>query len=233
LQEVFPSVQEFKVATREHYGKTTATWLHYTRLAFYDKRGNKSLHRVDNEAVFESVIQRGTPSLKGFRLPMCFRNAIIECIEAIEVAEGGISFEELMNNLSKSRQSIEKVLSDALNLDFVYQDEQTALYCLTPIGQAFVEGSEENKRGLFHQQCSKLDVFNQFVAHVEAAGKYGIANKQAATLVVKDIQLDMADATVDKLGSILANWAEYAGVIARSRRLCFLKKYVPEQIKLF
>ncbi|RLC73147.1 MAG: hypothetical protein DRI81_15460 [Chloroflexi bacterium] len=161
LQELFPSVQEFKVATREHYSKTTASWLHYARLAFYDRKGKKSLHKVDNEEVFESVVERGTPSLKGFRLPMCFRNAVIECLETIAAAEGRISFEDLVNNLSKSRQSIEKALSDSLNLDFVYQDEPTTLYCLTPIGQAFVESSEENKRGLFHQQCSKLDVFNQ------------------------------------------------------------------------
>ena len=233
LQELFPSVQEFKVATREHYSKTTATWLHYTRLAFYDKKGKKSLHKVDNEAVFELVIERATPSLKGFRLHMCFHNAIIACLEAIEAAEGKISFEKLAENLSKSHQSIEKVLSDALNLDFVYQDKQTTLYCLTPVGRAFREDLEDNRQKLFYQQCSKLNVFNQFVVHVESAGKYGISNKQAAALLIKNMQLDMADATIDKLGSILANWAEYAGVITRLRRLCFLKKYVPEQLKLF
>lgn len=233
LQELFPSVQEFKVATREHYSKTTASWLHYARLAFYDKRGKKSLHKVDNEAVFELVIDRGTPSLKGFRLPMCFRNAIINCLGTMASAEGKICFEDLMSGLSKSHQSIEKVLSDSLNLDFVYQEEQTTLYCLTPIGQAFVESPEDNRRQLFYQQCSKLDVFNQFVGYVEAAGKRGIPNKQAASLVVQEMQLDMADATIDKLGNILANWAEYAGVIARSRRLCLLQGYVPEQFKLF
>lgn len=233
LQELFPSVQEFKVATREHYSKTTATWLHYTRLAFYDKRGKKSLRKVDSEAAFELVIERGTPSLRGFRLPMCFRNAIIECLEAIEATEERISFDELVKKLSKSHQSIEKVLSDALNLDLVYQDKQTTLYCLTLTGKAFVEVSEDDRQRLFYQQCSKLNIFNQFVAHVESAGKHGISNKQAAVLLVKDMQLDMVDATVDKLGSILANWAEYAGVITRLRRLCFLKKYVPEQMKLF
>jgi len=233
LQELFPSLQEFKVATREHYSKTTATWLHYTRLAFYDKRGKKSLRKMDSEAAFELVIEGGTPSLSGFRLPMCFRNAIIGCLKAIEATEERISFDELVKKLSKSHQSIEKVLSDALNLDLVYQDKQTTLYCLTLTGKAFIEGSEDDRQRLFYQQCLKLNIFNQFVAHVESAGKYGVSKKQAAVLLVKDMQLDMADATVDKLGSILANWAEYAGVITRLRRLCFLKKYVPEQMKLF
>ena len=233
LQELFPSVQEFKVATREHYSKTTATWFHYTRLAFYDKKGKKSLCKVDSEAAFESLIERGTPSLRGFRLPMCFHNAIIECLEATKATQERISFDELMKKLSTSHQSMEKVLSDVLNLGLMYQDKQTTLYCLTLAGKAFVESSEDDRQKLFCQQCSKLDVFNQFVAHVESAGKHGISSKQAAALLVKDMQLDMADATIDKLGNMLANWAEYAGVITRLRRLCFLKKYIPEQMKLF
>lgn len=233
LQELFPSVHEFKVATREHYVKTTASWLHYARLAFYDRSGKKSLHKVDNEAIFESIIERGTPSLKGFLLPVCFRNAIIDCLETMAAAKGKISFEELMMRLSRSHQSIEKVLSDCLNLEFVYQDKQTTLYCLSPIGQAFVESSEEHRRELFGHQCSKLDAFNLFVKNVEAAGKRGIAAKLAANNVVQEKELELADATIDKLGGILANWAEYAGVIVRSRRLCFLKVHVPEQIRLF
>ena len=231
LQDLFPPVQVFKEKTREYYSKTTALWLHYARLAFYNKK-DKSLRRVDDEAVFESIVEKGTPSLTGFRFPMCFRNAIIECLEAINGAGGKVSFSQLMEKLSKSHQSVEKVLSDNLNLSFVSRDDKAGMYSLTSLGARFVASSDKTRRQLFRQQCSNIQVFNQFISYVEAAGINGITSRQAARKLVQEMQLEMADATVEKLGAMLANWAEYAEIIARSGRLCFMKKYVPEQMIL-
>jgi hypothetical protein len=232
LEELFPPVQAFKEKTRKYYSRTTALWLHYARLALYDKR-DKSLHRVDDEAVFESVVEKGTPSLTGFRFPMCFRNAIIECLKAISAAGGKTSFYHLMEKLSKSHQSIEKVLSDNLNLGFVSRDGEAKMYSLTPLGARFVASSDKARRQLFRQQCLNIQVFNQFNSHIEAAGADGIASKQATRNLVQEMQLEMADASIAKLGNMLANWAEYAEIIVRLGRLCFMKEYAPEQMILF
>lgn len=234
LQELFPPVQAFMEETREHYSKTTATWLHEARLAYYDKR-EKSLYRVDDEAIFEAIVERGS-STKGFRFPLCFRNAIVECLEIIHQAGGKITVSELMEVLSKSQQSIEKVLSDTLNLEFVnYYDSnrEVRVYGLTALGTQFVEGSEKTKRKLFQEQCLKIPTLNQFIIHVEAAGQNGISSKQVAQKLAQDMKLDLAEATVEKLGNMLANWAEYAEIVVRVGRLCFMAKYIPKQESLF
>jgi len=232
LEELFPPVQAFKEKTREYYSKTTALWLHHARLALYDKR-DRSLRRVDDEAVFESVVEKGTPSLTGFRFPMCFRNAIIECLEAISAAGGKTSFYQLMEKLSQSHQSTEKVLSDNLNLGFVSRDDKARMYSLTSLGARFVASSDKTRRQLFRQKCSNIQVFNQFISRVEAAGINGMASKQAARNLVQEMQLEMADASVAKLGNMLANWAEYAEILVRLGRLCFMKKHIPKQMILF
>ncbi len=233
LEELFPPVEAFKEKTRKYYSRTTALWLRYARLALYDKR-DRSLRRVDDEAAFELVVEKGIPSLTGFRFPMCFRNAIIECIEAIDAAGGKTSFYQLMEKLSKSHQSIEKALSDNLNLGFVSRDGEAKMYSLTSLGARFVAGSDKTRRQLFRQQCSNIQVFNQFISHVEAAGINGIASKQATRDLVQEIvQFEMADASVAKLGNMLANWAEYAEIIVRLGRLCLMKKHAPEQMILF
>jgi len=232
LQEIFPSVQAFKEVTRKFYSKTTASWLHYARLAFYD-RGEKSLHRVDDEAVFELVVERGSSSLRGFQFPMCFRNAIIESLEFINASGGEVSLDQLMKGFSKSHQSIGKVLSDGLNLGFVSYDENTRVSRLTPTGVEFVESPDDTRREIFGRQCSNFPVFTQFVSYIKAARENGISGKQAAVRIVQEMQLELADATIDKLGAMLGNWAEYAGVIVRSGGLCFMRKYVPQQMALF
>jgi hypothetical protein len=218
LQDLFPSVQVSKETTREYYSKTTALWLHDAKLAFYDRQ-NKNLQRVDDEAIFESVVERRSSSLRGFRFPVCFRNAVIECLELISTLGGEASLDQLMTGLSKSYQSIEKALSDNFSLGFVSLDEKTGMYCLTSVGVEFIKGSNDVRRQLFRQQSSSFQVFNQFVLYVEAAGKNGISSKHAASTLVEERQLELADATIDKLGAILANWAEYAEIIVRLGRL--------------
>ena len=81
LKEMFPSVQATQ-KTWVHYSRTTARWLHEARLAFYNPR-NRTLHQVDDEEVFEQVVSRGSLRGTGFRLPLRFKNAVIDCIEAI------------------------------------------------------------------------------------------------------------------------------------------------------
>jgi len=66
---------------------------------------------------------------------MCFRNAIIGCLELIDAFGGKAGFDQIMEGLSKSHQSIEKVLSDNLNLGFVSHDEEAKMYRLTPLRQ--------------------------------------------------------------------------------------------------
>jgi hypothetical protein len=231
LQELFPSVQEFKESTREYYSKTTALWLHYARLAFYDRK-DKSLHRVEDEGVFESVVEGRGPSSIGFRSPMCFRNAIIECLEVLEELGGKASLEQLIASLSKSHQSVEKVLSDNLNLDFVKYDSGTALYCLTPIGIRFVKSSEETRQELFGKKCSNFQIFDQFVSYVESAGRKGVTSREVANRLIEEMGIQLADSTIDKLGGILANWAEYTGTIVHVNRLCVMKDLVPVQKRL-
>jgi hypothetical protein len=226
LQELFPSVQAAE-KTWGYYSKTTALWLHYARLVFYNK-SDDSLYKVDDEAIFESAMERGRSPTTGYRFPMCFRNSIIECLEEIDILGGESVIPKLMNELKLSHQSIEKVLSDCLNLKFVEIDEQTEKYYLTSLGTEFVKSSEKIRRPLFQKQCSSIPNFNRFVALIEAAGEKGISSKQAAQDLVQELKLSLAELTVEKLGAMLANWAEYAGVVTRRARLCFTKKYLSE-----
>jgi len=139
----------------------------------------------------------------------------------------------LIASLSKSHQSVEKVVSDNLNLDFMEQDSGSALYHLTPIGSKFVKISEETRQELFGEQCSNFQVFDQFVSYVESAGRKGITSREAANRLVEEMGTQLADSTIDKLGGILANWAEYAGMIVRVNRLCLMADLVPKQMELF
>jgi hypothetical protein len=80
-----------------------------------------------------------------------------------------------------------------------------------------------------------MPVFKQFVSRVDAAAEDGVPATEAASCLLKEMGLELADATVDKLGSMLANWAEYGNLIVRSGRLCFMKGkgYVAEQMPMF
>lgn len=226
LQELFPSVQAVE-KTWDYYSKTTAQWLHYARLVFYNKSDN-SLYKVDDEAIFESAVERGSSPTTGYRFPMCFRNSIIECLEKIDVLGGESVIPKLMNELKLSHQSIEKVLSDCLNLKFVELDEQAEKYCLIPLGKEFVKSSERIRRQIFQKQCTNIPIFNRFVSLIEAAGEKGVSSKQAAQDLVQELKLSLAELTVEKLGAMLANWADYAEVVTRKARLCFAKKYLSE-----
>ena len=119
LREMFPSVQATQ-KTWYHYSRTTATWLHEAKLAFYDPR-NRTLQQVDDEDVFERVVLRGSLRGTGFRLPLRFKNAIIDCIETIsEVGSGCATVEQLTELLQKKPQTVEMALSDNLSLGFIY-----------------------------------------------------------------------------------------------------------------
>jgi predicted transcriptional regulator len=231
LQELFPSVQAVE-KTWDYYSKTTAQWLHYARLAFYNKKDD-SLQKVDDEAVFEAALARGRTLITGYRFPMCFRNSIKECLERIDSLGEEVTIPQLMDEFGLSHQSIEKVLSDCLNLQFAEYDEHTKKYSLTPLGAEFARSSEEIRRKLFRQQCLNVPVFNRFIYFIEIAGDKGINSKEAAKDLIQEMSLDLAELTIEKLGAMLANWAEYAGVIDKRGRLCFAKGYLPEQFNMF
>jgi len=146
---------------------------------------------------------------------------------------GKATVHQLMERLVLSRQSIEKVLRDGLNLKFIEQDEQTDNYSLTPMGIEFARSPEKMRRQLFKQQCVGNSVFNQFVSFIESAREKGTPSKQAARELLNEMHLELADLTTEKLGAMLANWAEYAEIIVRVGRLCFVKEHVPEQLSMF
>lgn len=230
LRELFPPVKAFMEKTREYYSRTLVSWLHEARLAYYNKK-NKSLIRVDNEEVFEAVVERGSFT-KGFRFPMCFRNAIIECLKIIYFSGNKATNTQLMQVLAKSQQSIEKVLSDNLNLGFIYLEEthsEQGIYYISPIGLKFIQGSETERREIFAQQCSKIDVYNDFISYINDTKYAGITSKQAAEKLTTNMNLTLADATIEKLGAMLSNWAEYAGTIIRTGRLCHTKEYATQR----
>jgi len=60
-----------------------------------------------------------------------------------------------------------------------------------------------------------------------------VGSNGAAKDLIQEMKLDLAELTIEKLGSMLANWAEYAGIIIRRGKLCFAKGYLPEQLKMF
>jgi len=232
LQELFPSVQEFKETTLEYYSKITAKWLHQARLAFYDSNEQKALKVVD-DSIFESVIEGRGYLESGYNLPVCYRNAIIECLREISNLGGECNINALSDALGKSHQSVEKALSDNINLGFVKFVPDDFLYKPTDKGKLLINSSEEKRRNLFAKQCLNFSVFNEFISHVEEAGEKGINSRKVADKIVKEQKINLADSTIDKLSGILANWAEYAGIIYRRKRLCFMQEYGPEQKLLF
>ena len=112
-------------------------------------------------------------------------------------------------------------------------DKQNDWYALTRIGAEFIAGTEETRRQLFREQCLEISTFEQFIALIQSAGKKGLLSKQAAKALLDDIHLELADLTVEKLGAMLANWAEYAGLVVRSGRLCFFNENAPLQLRMF
>lgn len=224
LQQLFPSV-EAKKSTWMFYGQTTAAWLHEAQLA-YKRKKESVLYQVDDETVFERIIDRGILH-KGYRFPMCFRNAIIDCLEKIHKSDGEATADYLATELMKSNQSVDKALSDCLRLGFVVG--QSEKYELTALGKEFVSKSAEDRRIMFGQQCHNFDVFQSFLNIVEQAGFDGVSSSDAAKEIVMGLGLEMADLTTQKLGGILANWAEFADLVVRSNRLCYLKEYFPQQ----
>jgi len=232
LRELFPSVQATD-KTWIHYSRTTATWLHEARLAYYSPR-HKTLYQVDDEDIFEQVVSRGSLREKGFRLPVRYKNAIIDCVVKVHLLGNGyVTTAQLAEWLQKKPQTTDMILSDNLNLGFLRYDESKQKYCLTKIGKIFVSSSEQQKREIFGTQCENFDVYNKFIEIVGEAKEEGIPHKSVAQVILSDINLELADLTVDKLGAILANWAEYAGVIVRSGKRCVLQRYVPEQKNFF
>jgi predicted transcriptional regulator len=231
LQEIFPSVQAVE-KTWDYYSKTTSQWLHYARLVFYNKK-DYSLRKVDDEAIFEAAISRGRILITGYRFPMCFRNSIKDCLERTDALGGEVTIQQLMEEFGLSHQSIEKVLSDCINLQFIQFDEDTKKYNLNDLGTEFARSSEKIRRKLFNQQCINVPVFNRFVFFIEAAGDKGINSKIAANYVTQEMKLDLAELTIEKLGAMLANWAEYAEAIDKRGRLCFSKGHLPEQFSMF
>jgi hypothetical protein len=141
--------------------------------------------------------------------------------------------QQLVDQLLLSRQSVGKVLSDGQNLKFIELDKQNDWYTLTAIGAEFVTGTEEMQRQLFREQCLELSTFGQFIALIQSAGTKGLLSKQAAKELLDDIHLELAELTIEKLGSMLANWAEYAGLIVRVGRLCFFNEHAPRQLSMF
>ena len=231
LQELFPYVQAVE-KTWDHYSRTMAQWLHYAHLAFYSKRDDNLL-KVDDEAIFEASFSKGRPLITGYRFPMCFRNSIVECIEMIYSLGGDVTIPKLMGEFRLSHQSIEKVLSDCINLQFVEYIERMKKYSLTMLGKEFAQSSEENRQKLFQKQCLNVPVFNRFIQLIEVAGDKGVGSKAAAKDLIQEMKLDLAELTIEKLGAMLANWAEYAGIITRRGKSCFAKGYLPEQLKIF
>jgi hypothetical protein len=231
LQELFPSVQASE-KTWDNYAQTTTQWLHYARLAYYNKR-DYHLHKVDDEAIFEAAVDRKTLSTLGYKFPLCFRNSIIECLQKIDLLGGKATIQQLEEQLLLSRQSVGKVLSDGQNLKFIELDKQKDWYALTKIGAEFITGTEETRRQLFREQCLEISTFEQFIALMQSAGNKGMLSKRAAKALLDDIHLELADLTVEKLGAMLANWAEYAGLVVRSGRLCFFNENAPLQLRMF
>lgn len=232
LQDLFPSVRA-KDKTWLHYSRTTAIWMHEAKLAYYNSREG-ALYRVDDEDIFEQVISRGSLRGKGFRFPSRFRNAIIDCIDAIKIHGKGIAtVKQLMEWLNKKSQSIEMAVSDCLSLGFVSFDENTGLYKLTNVGARFAMESESERRDIFAEQCNTVEIYRDFVKTVETRQSAGIAHRDAVELILAGTDLGLADATMDKLGAILANWAEYGGVITRYGRRCIASKYAFHQADLF
>jgi hypothetical protein len=231
LEELFPSVQAAE-KTWDYYSRTTAHWLHYAHLAFYDKRDD-TLHKVDDEAIFEAAFAKGRPLITGYRFPMCFRNSIIDCTKKMDSIGGEVTISQLMDEFGLSHQSIEKVLSDCINLQFVEYSEEIQKYSLTNVGREFAQAKEEVKQELFKKQCLAVPVFNSFIQLVNKAGDKGINCKMAAKDLIEEMKLDLADLTIEKLGTMLANWAEYSGILSRTGKLCYVKDYLPEQLKMF
>lgn len=230
LQEVFPSVQATE-KTWDYYARTTAKWLHYARLAFYSIRDD-DIRVVDDEAAFEVAVT-GRPLTTGYRFPMCFRNSIRECLDKLQALRGEATLPELMEALKLSQQSVEKVLSDCLNLKFVEYSQLPKSYALTQAGTEFASASEELRRTLFRQQCSNIPILERFVVAVINAGARGSHPKDVAAGLVKEMSLDLAELTVEKLGNMLANWSEYAEFIVRKGRLCFGRECLPRQGSMF
>ncbi|VAW43617.1 hypothetical protein MNBD_CHLOROFLEXI01-449 [hydrothermal vent metagenome] len=231
LRQLFPSVQA-KTTTWLHYSKTTAKWLHAARLAFYNP-SDASLHQVDDEEIFERVITREDLRSAGIRLPLRFKNAIVECLEALfDYGKGSASIDQLALWLHKKPQSVNMILSDNLDLGFVYFDDSSKIYRLTEIGETFIKGTELERTKIFGKQCKTVELYNLFLAKVDETGESGVSSRFAIDRVLVELKIELADTTLDKLGNILANWAEYAGVISRKGRVCRLKKYIPEQMTL-
>jgi hypothetical protein len=230
LQELFPSIQAVE-KTWDYYSKTTAQWLHFARLAFY-KKGENRLFKVDDESVFEAAFYKGRTLMTGHRFPLCFRNSIRECLDKIDSLGGEVTVNQLMSEFELSYISIEKVLADCLNLEFIELNEEMKIYSLSDIGLEFARSDEDKRRKIFKHQCLNVPVFNRFIYFVEEAGGKGIYSKTVAKALVREMQLDLAELTIEKLGAMLANWAEYAEIISRKGRLCFSREQLPEQLIL-
>jgi predicted transcriptional regulator len=231
-KELFPDFSNFKATTLAYYSKVTAQWLHYAQLVFYNTK-EKAIKTVDDETTFEYVIEGQNKHQSGFNTPVCYKNAIIECLEAFSNLGGSATSQQLIDYLSKSHQSIEKALSDNLNLELIEYRENKKNYHLTPLGESFLSVSKEKRKEIFGIQCENFPVFKQFTAIVEESGETGITSREAALRINENNGFDLADATLDKLGGILANWAEYAGIIARLNKKCYMYELLPEQQKLF
>jgi hypothetical protein len=231
LQELFPSIQAVD-KTWDYYSRTTAEWLHFARLAFYNKRAATVL-KVDDEAVFEAAFYKGRSVTSGHRFPLCFRNSIRECIDKMDSFGGEVTVNQLMDEFGLSYTSIEKVMADCQNLGFVELDEKTSLYCLTEIGTQFAKANEESRRLIFKDRCREIPVFNRFVHYIDDAGIKGIYSQDAAKSLAQELQLDLAELTIEKLGMMLANWAEYAGPVKRRGKLTYSRAQLPQQQVLF
>lgn len=232
LKEMFPSVRA-KEKTWVFYSRTTATWIHEAKLAFYDRKGQE-LRQVDDEALFENVVARGSMAETGFRLPMCFRNAVMDCLEVLaEKGKGIAGMDQLMLWLGRTHQSVSKAVSDNLKLGFLAYDRDESKYRLSEVGSGFVRAGDGERRRIFVERCQKIEVFSSFMTTVKASGSRGVRPREAALGIVTGMELELADATIDKLGMMLANWAEYAGLLVRRRRLCFSIEHVPRQLTLW
>jgi hypothetical protein len=227
LQELFPSIQAVD-KTWDYYSRTTAEWLHFARLAFYNKRAATVL-KVDDEAVFEAAFFKGRSVTSGQRFPLCFRNSIRECVDKMDSLGGEVTVNQLMDEFGLSYTSIEKVMADCQNLGFVEIDVRTNMYCLTEFGIQFARADEGLRRSIFKNRCQEIPVFNRFLYYIDAAGAKGIYSQNAAKSLAQELQLDLAELTLEKLGMMLANWAEYAGLVKRRGKLTYSRAQLPQQ----
>jgi len=128
---------------------------------------------------------------------------------------------------------IHLILSDSWSKEWGQPHRERDAYYLSADGRRFGQSGEVDRRTLFGQKCQELDVFNRFVDKVNSAGAAGISSREAAGQVVQELQIELAETTVYKLGLLLANWAEYAGIVSRRGRLCIMGSLAPEQMRLF